>query len=232
MVGCSKDRNQSGIGSLVETLGADSSMGADSARNRLSQAGISSARAGSGAGNGVAGAAEAGRNQSGVSSRSETGAGLSAKGASVSASSVSVSGNDELARKRAIQSATSACSSSDSASICGAVVSSSLGAAVRRRASQSLGTVGSEGAGSGAGASGLVAGGSTGLAGKDKPLIGVAGGVFSGAGATVSGTKRAPHFSQNTLSTLLGVLHIGQIKPDACAMRAPQLLQNLLPSRF
>jgi hypothetical protein len=74
--------------------------------------------------------------------------------------------------------------------------------------------------------------GSAGLAGNDNPLIGVGGGSFSETGATVSGAKRAPHLLQKTLSTVLGVPHIGQTKPDCCTRRAPQSLQNLLPSRF
>jgi hypothetical protein len=70
------------------------------------------------------------------------------------------------------------------------------------------------------------------LVGSDNPLMGCTGCGFSGAGATISGTKRAPQLLQKTLSTLFGVLHIGHTKPDGCASRAPQLLQNLLPSRF
>jgi hypothetical protein len=38
--------------------------------------------------------------------------------------------------------------------------------------------------------------------------------------------------THKTLSTGLGVEHMGQRKPDSGARRAPQLLQNLLPSRF
>jgi hypothetical protein len=86
------------------------------------------------------------------------------------------------------------------------------------------------GAGGVAGAVGAL--GSAGLAGSDNPLIGAGGGILSANGATVSGTNRAPHLMQKTFSTVLGVLHIGQTKPDCCAKRAPQSLQNLLPSRF
>jgi hypothetical protein len=60
----------------------------------------------------------------------------------------------------------------------------------------------------------------------------VGGSVFSAGGATVNGAKRAPHFLQKTLSTVFGSPHIGQTKPDCCTKRAPQSLQNLLPSRF
>jgi len=63
-------------------------------------------------------------------------------------------------------------------------------------------------------------------------LIGGAGALLSGIEAAVSGTKRAPQLTQKTLSTGLGVEHMGQRKPDSGASRAPQLLQNLLPSRF
>jgi hypothetical protein len=73
---------------------------------------------------------------------------------------------------------------------------------------------------------------SAGLAGSDKPLIGVGGVVFSAVGAAVSGTKRAPHLLQNTFSTVFGSPHIAQTKPDRCTKRAPQSPQNLLPSRF
>ena len=76
------------------------------------------------------------------------------------------------------------------------------------------------------------AAGSAGLAGSDSPLIGAGGGVLSAVGATVNGTNRAPHLMQKTFSTVFGVPHIGQTKPDCCTKRAPQSLQNLLPSRF
>jgi hypothetical protein len=63
--------------------------------------------------------------------------------------------------------------------------------------------------------------------------MGAAGGCsFSEVGVAISGTRRAPQFAQNTLSILLAVPHIGQIKPEGGTRRAPQLLQYLLPSRF
>jgi hypothetical protein len=108
---------------------------------------------------------------------------------------------------------------------------SSSGVIARKRASQSPDWVSSTGAGLG---SSFAAGaaGSADLAGSDRPLIGAGGGVFSAVGATLSGTRRAPHLLQKTFSTVFGVLHIGQTKPDCCTNRAPQSLQNLLPSRF
>jgi hypothetical protein len=106
----------------------------------------------------------------------------------------------------------------------------SAGAAGRRRSACSFSGTAALGALASVFAAG--AGGSLGLAGSDNPLIGIGGGVFSETGATVSGARRAPHLLQNTLSTVLGVPHIGQTKPDCCTKRAPQSLQNLLPSRF